>query len=213
MNVTLEELRKLSDGLGAIPDGRPDWLRAMPYSRETPTHYHRLLWELVRRYRPTYTIEIGIDKGGSTLALADGHHAGEVASIDISGDACWNASMIARQQGLGNLTVIHRDSLSFQALSILGERPGLADLVFIDGAHDFKHVYAEYVEYRKLTCQGGVILFDDIYEGPEMEAAWRLVLDPKIELPAAHKTGFGACKVDRAIKVPTLEEVLPGLRF
>jgi len=210
MNITLEELRSLSDSLASIPDDRPQWLKDMPYAMETPTHYYRYLWELVRRTKPSYVIEIGIDKGGSTLTLGAAIGGGTVLSVDIDLASCSNARQIAIQHGLTNLQIVQDDSIhNIKLLELIGKK---ADLVFIDGAHDFVHAYGDYEQYRRFVSQDGIILFDDIHEGREMETAWSYVVDKKIELPKAHHSGFGACKVDHLIPCPTLDSVLAEAR-
>jgi predicted O-methyltransferase YrrM len=206
VNISLEELRSLSDNLHNVPDNRPAWLREMPYAMETLSHYYRLIWELVKQKKPAYSLEIGIDKGGSTLTLAAAHPAGSVVSVDISKDACENARRIAEAHGLRNLVVANDDSLrNIKLLRTIGKK---ADLLFLDGRHDFEHCYAEYIEYRPFMQQGGIILFDDIHESRQMETAWEYVVDPKVELPRAHHSGFGACKVDHSIVCPTLSSIV-----
>lgn len=209
MNVTLDEIRSLSERLAGLPDGRPAWLKAMPYAMETPSHYYRLLFEFSRQWKPGLVVEIGIDKAGSTMSLAASNPEGKVISIDIDEGACLNAKRIASEHGLSNLTVVHSDSI--QALQSLRSGPRI-DMLFIDGAHDFVHSYSEYQNYRKIMSHDGIIFFDDIHEGKQMEASWDLVLDPKVELPKAHATGFGVCKVNQFQNCPTLEEVIPHVR-
>lgn len=197
MNVTLEELRSLSDSLHTIPDDRPQWLKEMPYAMESPSHYYRLLYEIVKRHKPAYTLEIGVDKGGSTLTLAAAHPSGRVISVDIDEPSCANANRIAISRSLFNIQAMVNDSLKH--VKFLQGIPMKADLLFLDGYHDFKHAFAEYQQYRPLMKQGAIILFDDIHESKDMEAVWDHVVDPKIELPKSHWTGFGACKVDFSI--------------
>lgn len=199
MIISLDALRYLSDHLDTYADDRPGWLVAMPYATETPTHYYRLLWELAKQKKPAVVIEIGIDKAGSTMSLAAGNPGGKVTSIDIDQGSCQNARSIAELRGLKNLTVVCDDSLR----QVRSFDPELQiDLLFVDGAHDFSHCYQEYELYRPFMREGGIILFDDIHQGSEMEAAWAAIVDPKVELPRAHQSGFGACKVDHRISVP-----------
>lgn len=209
MNVNLSEIRSLSDGLGKLSDGRPEWIRNMPYSMETPTHYHRFLWEFCGRFQPRFVVEIGIDKAGSTMAMAKACAPSPVFSIDINEQACVNARKIAQDHDLANLTAIHNDSIrSVETIRQVGLP---IDMLFIDGAHDFIHSYDEYQQYRKLVVHGGIIFFDDIHDGAQMEASWSCVRDPKTELPMAHATGFGVCKVDRSVECPALKEILPQM--
>jgi tRNA G46 methylase TrmB len=200
MNLSLEELRRLSDTLDTIPDDRPQWLKDLPYGMESISHYYRLLFELVKRYKPEYVLEIGIDKGGSTLTLAAANPGGSVVSVDIDKPSCDNARKIAADHGLTNLLVIQDDSLKH--VTRLGEIGRKADLLFIDGWHDFNHSYQEYEQYRKFMKDGGIILFDDIHESRQMDVMWQYIIDPKVELPKSHWTGFGACKVNHSIVCP-----------
>lgn len=206
MNISLEELRNFSDVLASLPDDRPQWLKDMPYAMENPSHYYRLLFEIVKRYKPKYSLEIGVDKGGSTLTLAAANPEGLVVSVDIDQASCENARKIAEAHGLGNLRVAQNDSLAHvKSLKEIEEQIGVkAELLFLDGRHDFLHCRAEYEGYRPFMKQGGIILFDDIHESSEMEQAWASIVDPKIECPKAHWSGFGACKVDHAISCPSL---------
>lgn len=206
MNLSLQDLRTLSDSLHTIHDDRPAWLKAMPYAMEEIHHYYRLLWEIVKRYKPEYVLEIGIDKGGSTLTLAAANPAATVVSVDIDKASCDRARQLAGDHGLKNLIVTCDDSL--KNIALLEKIRKKADLLFLDGCHDFAHAYPEYEQYRAFMKDGGIILFDDIHESRQMEVAWDYVVDQKCELPRAHHSGFGACKVNHSVTCPTFSSIV-----
>jgi cephalosporin hydroxylase len=193
MNISLGDLKRLADELPGLPDGRPQWIKDLPYTTQDGSSYYKFLWELCRRHKPERTLEIGIDKAGSTLSMAAANPEGTVVSMDINPGACENAQAIAQRHEVKNLGVLHQDSLKVIAF----ERP--FDLMFLDSWHSFEQVYREYVLYRPFMKQGAIILFDDIRYSKEMSVAWDLIPDPKIELPSLHHSGFGACRVDKDV--------------
>lgn len=201
MNVSLNDLRSLAVELPRLFDDRPMWLKEMPYASQPGSEYYRFLWELGKRWKPERVLEIGIDKGASTLTLAASNPQGTVVSMDINPGACENARAIARHHEIQNLGILHQDSLKVVAF----ERP--FDLGFLDSWHSFDQVYREYVLYRPFMKEGAIILFDDIKYSKEMAVAWDLIPDPKIDLSELHHSGFGACKVDRSITPVSWESI------
>lgn len=202
--MILADLQALAAELPRLPDQRPQWLKDMPYVTQTGSDYYRFIWELQRRFKPERVLEIGIDKGGSTLSFSAGNPGGQVVSMDINKEACDNAAAIARAQGLQNLTVVRADSLVDGAK--LTFRP-LLDLVLLDSWHSFDQVWREYALYRPWVKPGGIILFDDTKYSKEMMVAWDMIPDPKVDLTVLHHSGFGACQVDHSIRVPAWESV------
>lgn len=204
MNVSLQELRSLSDNLHTIPDDRPQWLKEMPYVTQPGSSYYQFIYELVKRHRPARVLEIGIDKAGSTMCLSYGNPSGKVWSMDISKESCENARRLSREHNITNLSIIQGDSLKAPERSGWEDK---VDLLFLDSWHSFDQVYREYVLYRSTVKEGGIILFDDIRYSKEMAVAWDLIPDPKIDLSELHHSGFGACKVDPSITPVSWESI------
>ncbi len=199
--MNLSDLKQLASELPRLFDDRPLWLKEMPYASQPGSDYYRWLWELGKRFHPERVLEIGIDKGASTLTLAASNPTGTVVSMDINPGACENARTIARHHEIKNLGILHQDSLKVVAF----ERP--FDLLFLDSWHSFDQVYREYESYRPLVRPGGIILFDDIRYSKEMEVAWDYIADPKMDLSELHHSGFGACQVDPALTPRTWETI------
>lgn len=195
MKCTLDDLRKLSAELGSIPDDRPDWLRALPSASDEHmtqfARYYRFFHEFVKRFRPLSVLEIGTYKGTSAAHLAfAAPKETTVVTLDVDPSSCTAVQAF----GLKNIIPVTGDSAaSAEALEFFGPY----DVLFIDAQHDFEHCRGEYLRYRQMVNPGGVIFFDDIHYGSEMEQAWVSVEEPKVELPELHYTGFGACAVLR----------------
>ncbi len=201
MNLSLNDLKSLVSELPRIFDDRPLWLKEMPYASQPGSDYYRWIWELGKRFAPERVLEIGIDKGASTLTFAASNPFGTVVSMDINDGACENARTIARHHEIKNLGILNQDSLKLVEF----ERP--FDLLFLDSWHSFDQVYQEYVLYRPFVKEGGIILFDDIRYSKEMGVAWDLIPDPKIDLSELHHSGYGACRVEHAITPVSWENI------
>ncbi len=203
MNVSLDDLRKLASELQSLPDRRPDHLKALPHATESTALYYRFLYELSLRYAPR-ALEIGTYVGTSAAHLA-ANQVSKVVTVDINPDAKSRVDAI----GLGNIVAVTLSSHLYWER--LRNEPEPFDLVFIDGNHTFNDAYGEYEKFRPFAAQGGIMLFDDIklpMATHEMEIFWDMILDPKVELPELHYTGFGVVKIDRAVRVPSWTEVI-----
>jgi len=197
----LDNLHEISMGLGK-PDDRPERLRQMPSAMDSTALYYRFLYELARNWKPNLQVEIGTFVGSSCAHMAMGHPGGVVVTIDMD----FEATRIAGSLDLPNLWPIHSASaLAVKQIGCLRD----IDILFIDGNHCFNNCYGEYVLYRPLVRQGGIILFDDIDLDAQMKTAWKYILDEKRSLPSLHYTGFGACVVNHEIDVPSWDEVAP----
>lgn len=203
---TLAGLEMIARAIAACPDNRPGWLREMPSASDSTALYYRFLWAIAAAWKPDLSIEIGTYKAVSAAHLASGHPGGLVVTVDNDSLAVETAWMISRDHNLANLIPIHEDSA--RAVRLLRGLARRADILFVDGLHNFDQCYGEYEMYRPLVADGGLILFDDIHVSREMEAAWRRVLDPKIELGLLHYTGFGAVVKDPSVHPPSRADVV-----
>lgn len=200
LSVPLDQIRALADGILGIPDDRPRWMIDLSSANDEGqtqfARYYRFFYEFVKSCKPENVLEIGTYHGTSAAHLAYADPSCKVVTMDIEPSSIAMIEKIAMDHNLNNVTTITGDS--FRIFSN-AERFGPYDVLFIDAVHDFVHCYGEYLLYRPLVREGGIIFFDDIHLGSEMDAAWDLIADPKIELPTLHYTGFGACKVDSTV--------------
>jgi predicted O-methyltransferase YrrM len=207
--VTTEEILALAEKF-PDRDERPVWLATMRQDVNHPgAPYYRFLYELAKAIRPELAVEIGTFLGASAAHLALGHPGGFVVTVDSNPDAKRHAEDLK----IKNLYAVTDDSMRFvenggvAAYQTAVEREGI-DLLYIDGNHTFNSCYGEYVAYRKFMKDGGIILVDDCHVHPEMDVAWRYIVDPKIRLDWLHNTGFGVVVVDKKIVVPLWMDVI-----
>ena len=82
------------------------------------------------------------------------------------------------------------------------------DMLFIDATHDFNWAYGEYLRYRVLVRDGGIIFWDDLKLHPQMEYIWDNLLEPKFRHDELHWTGFGYSIKDDSVKPKTWEVLI-----
>jgi predicted O-methyltransferase YrrM len=138
-----------------------------------------LLYSLVRHLRPLTTVEVGMANGLSTLfiaeALEDNRMGSHIAIDPYQGSEWRNAGVeLIRQAGL-SARVQLRESCSHQALPDLERSGARAQLAFVDGAHLFDYVIADFLSIDRLLDVGGLIAFDDS-DWPAVRQAIRFVL-------------------------------------
>ena len=195
----LEDLGNLAGSMQKGRDPRPDWLRAID---DDPTSvYYRFLYHCTVILRPRVSFEIGTCEGKSAAHLAAGCPGGTVITVDIR----LSSKGATDQLLIPNLVSIVGDSL--EVPSVLKWMPPLG-LLFIDGDHELRQAYREYLMYRPYVKAGGLILFDDIHINSGMDQLWELIRDPKRELPTLQYTGFGIAVKDPSVEPISLEEIL-----
>jgi predicted O-methyltransferase YrrM len=179
------------------------------------------LYSLVRHLRPSLTVEIGMANGLSTLFVAHAlreNGAGRHVAIDPFQSTDWRGAGMAllRKAGLADLVEL-REQFSHQALPEL-ERQGVrAGFIFIDGAHLFDYVMADFLVSDRLLETNGMIAFDDS-DWPAVRQVIRYVLANRkyevafpevvIEPPRIRPTLFGRVVRRTGHLVPKLGEKL-----
>lgn len=195
----LSDLVMLANEFLLIPDDRPEWLKNLPSARDEDMtqfgRYYRFFWEFVKRQQPETVLEVGTYYGSSIAHFAAAGNKPSCVTIDINLEAARHVSAF----GLKNIMTLIGNSSDMVKMS--AHLHWQYDVLFIDAFHDFKNCYQEYLNYRPLLREGGIIFFDDVAMDAEMKLAFELVGDPKVELPTLHWTGFGAAKVDPRAKV------------
>jgi predicted O-methyltransferase YrrM len=182
---TLDEVRTFATEYSLRSDGRPDWLKSI--DRDPTSVYYRFFYEFTRAFRPRSIFEIGTCEGLSAAHLAAGNPDGTVITLDIKPEA----KRLADALLIPNLVSIVCHSVD--APKRLKWIPPI-DLLFVDGNHAFDDAYGEYVAYRPLVRDGGLIFFDDISINDDMQRLWNAVSDPKAILDGLHYTGFGVAE-------------------
>jgi len=163
---------------------------------EAGSMYYRFLRHLANAMNARACLEIGTYRGSSAVHLAIDSDA-SVVTIDLNPDAQRCVDELVVRFGLDIVPITANSGFVLQDPAEAAKIRALApfDILYIDGDHTFNSAYGDYTTFWPLVREGGVIVFDDItlpMDGQEMHVFWDHVVDPKVELPWLHETGFGA---------------------
>ncbi len=151
--------------------------------RDPGSEHYKLLAYLSTCWNDTTIIDLGTDKGCSALALSY-NQSNRVISYDIEDR---------------KLSAIDVPNIEFRLRDALGDRDDLlsAPLILLDTAHD--GLFEQQV-YDMLEASGytGLLLLDDIYLNPAMQAFWGGISREKFDLtPVGHWSGTGIVRFFR----------------
>jgi len=124
------------------------------------------LYHLVRKVRPTSTLEIGAAWGLSTLflcqALADNNLGHHIAIDPYQFNFKHMAIANIRRAGLDSRFTFFEES-SHQVLPRLVAEKKSFEVIFIDGSHLFDAVFVDFFFADQLIPIGGYLIFDDLW--------------------------------------------------
>ena len=144
--------------------------------------YARLLYRMVRYYRPGTTIELGSSLGITTSYVAMANPKGNVLTFEGSRQVAKIALQNFKQLNLENIRLIEGNfdytlPASLYYLSTV-------DLAFIDGNHRRDPTLQYFQCLLAKRNNDSIFIFDDIHWSREMEQAWQQIS----EHPAARCT-------------------------
>ena len=125
---------------------------------------------LVKHMQPQVTVDLGVDYGYSSFALAE-HNPGTVYGVDMFegergatyGSTLAQAQAYCNELGLTNVELIKG---TFEHVAKTWTQP--IDILHIDGTHTTQAVTADYTIWAPHVREGGVILFHDTTAFPEV---------------------------------------------
>lgn len=147
---------------------------------------HPIFAELVKEVQPNVYIECGVWKGlslwnvanltkelGTTLYACDTwlggiDHMMSGAEVDRVKKDKWGYPMLYHQFLWNMAGTGHEDRIfpvvqtSVNAARLLRSKGVVADLIYIDGSHEWPDAYLDMEEYWKLLRRGGIMFGDDI---------------------------------------------------
>jgi len=160
------DVRRARDERRRLPGGGAAYAFA---DRHVPGGCHQLRAEIVpflervRDLRPRRICEIGCANGGTTLALS---HCAPTVELMIAVDLLVKnrAILHALRPPPQRMAFVDGPSLSPRALARVRQALGgsALDVVLIDGDHSFEGVLGDFLAYRELVRDGGLIAFHDI---------------------------------------------------
>ncbi len=135
-----------------------------------PQRYGKLLFRLVKYFKPENIIELGTNIGISTLYLAKGYPEAKVYTIEASKEKCEVAKKNFELLSSHNIECIC-GSFEEKLPEILLKLSKI-DFVFIDGNHTYEATMNYFSLLAKYTHDNTIIVFDDIYWSKSMTRAW-----------------------------------------
>ena len=147
---------KIIDDTGSVKD--------IEFSCSVLAGQGRFLYDLVRKVKPSRSLEIGLAWGGSTIHILCGLKAnggGHHIAIDPFQDGWSNIGVRETARlGLGHLLECRREKSETVLPRLLAEEHAV-QFAFIDGDHRFDAVMNDFFYIQKLLEIGGVLVFDD----------------------------------------------------
>ena len=153
--------------------------------------------------------EIGTFNGATTALIAEALPAdGQITTIDLPSEA-FTETQRPEEFTADDVGMVHRRSVASHKVTQLrvdsleldvSDWTGWADLVLVDGAHDYRHGYADTKSALAIARPGGIIVWDDF------EPYWHGLIHGILD--AAHDV-----KVERLVGLPLafyMKEPIPG---
>jgi len=177
---------------------------------QVPTHQHPHefddLLALYTQLQPQRVLEIGSWHGGTLKQWIERAPRGAVVvSIDPGVLDQWDGWAATAGVHLSCLTGRSQD----QAIIDKAQTYGPYDFAFIDGAHDYVSVKADFENYRQMMAPGGVMAFHDIlaherYPDNHVRRVWDEIVAAGyttrelVENPAFSWGGYGCLWVEES---------------
>lgn len=145
-----------------------------------PCYYYQYLACTVRVLKAKQVVEIGADRGVSTIMMAS--EGAKVYSVDIRDG--WE--YVSNQK---NIVKLVGDSCNEKLFKCDLNK---TNLWLIDGLHTYEKVVEEMSTYQKYMKTGDVVILDDIYQYLDL---WKDVLMDKMISVDIHGNGVGVVVV------------------
>ncbi len=137
--------------------------------------YGRLIYQLVKHYKPENILEIGTSLGISTLYLASGSPEVKIATIEGVKEKAQIAQKLAHEINLTDIHFIVDDFDS--ALPEVIKKFDKLDVVFFDGNHTKNSTLKYFNICLNKANHDSIFIFDDIHWSEEMEQAWDTIIN------------------------------------
>ncbi len=139
-------------------------------STSTPEKYGKLLFFMVRKYRPAIILEIGTSLGLGTLYLSGADENAEVITFEGVEPLITIAKANFKKLSRRNIKLIQG---KFQlTLPKELEKIKRIDLIYFDGHHTFNATWSYFSQCLLKIHNDSIFVFDDIHWSEEMEKVW-----------------------------------------
>ena len=141
----------------------------------------KLLYNMVKHYRPKSIIELGTSLGFGTMYLAKGNSNANIYSIEGSKNLSELAVENYKKLHLNNINILtgQFDTIFPELL----EKMGTCDMLFIDGNHKKENTLLYFHTFLNFARQGSIVIIDDIRWSRGMYEAWlEICNNPELSL-------------------------------
>ena len=153
--------------------------------------YGRLLYRLVKYFKPGYILELGTSIGLSSCYLASADEKAQVISLEGAAELIDAAKRNYNELGIRNVSN-HEGHFDVLLPRILKDMPKL-DLVFFDGNHQKEATLKYFALCLEKAHAETIFIFDDIYWSREMNEAWTEIKNNQQITLALDVFQFGIC--------------------
>ncbi len=171
-NNSIIDVEDFGAGSAVIPFKRRK-VNAIAKSSLKNKKFAKLLYRIVKYYKPQSVIELGTSFGITTCYMAAGNKNADVNTFEGSKEI----ARIARQNfAAANLQNINlaEGNFSDTFLKTL-QRLNTVDLAFVDGNHRRDATLDYFLSLLKKSSNTSIFIFDDIHWSSEMEEAWKQI--------------------------------------
>lgn len=145
----------------------------MARSSLKPAKYARLLYRIVKYYKPETILELGTSFGITTAYLAAGNTTAKVYTMEGSPAIAEIARKTINRVGLKNIELTEGNFNN--ELPVLLQKLQSIDLAFIDGNHLKEPTLGYFLSLLNSSTPNSILIFDDIHWSAEMEEAWAVI--------------------------------------
>ncbi len=133
----------------------------------------KLLFRLVRYFKPANVLELGTSLGIGTSYLSKAHHLSHITTIEGCPQTATIAQQFFERQQLQNINLLvgRFEELLTTTLPQLSS----LDLVIFDGNHQEQATINYFEQCLPFINNDTVFVFDDIYWSEGMEKAWQYI--------------------------------------
>ena len=145
-------------------------------SASTPYFWSRLLFKLIREFKPSVCLEMGTCLGISTCYQAAAlklNQFGKIVTMEGAASLAELAKQHFQELGLDNVSLLlgrFQDTLG----EVLNVQESI-DYAFIDGHHDEEATLAYFERLYPFLSKRALLIFDDISWSRGMKRAWKAI--------------------------------------
>lgn len=156
-------------------------IRSLARYSAHPPFVNRMLFRLVKHFKPGNMLELGTSLGISTAYQAAASLDAPLVTIEGCPQVAHLAAQHFKMMNIENVALL--EGRFDEMLPVALENFEKLDYVFVDGNHRKEPTLAYFEKCLEYAHMGSVFVFDDIHWSASMEAAWEEIkAHPKVKI-------------------------------